>query len=269
MATGVASWSQTAATNATADSAVNWAEGQAPSTVNDSARGMMASVAKWRDDQAGTLTTGGTATAYTVTSNQVFASLAAMSGQSIRLKFNATNGATPTLNVDGLGAKSIVTLTGTAIGTGSLIANTIYELVYSNSSSEWILINAGANVSFASGTGLVFYQTAAPTGWTAAAINDKALRVVSATGGVTGGTTAFSSVFAARTIAQANLPSVNLTLSSNVVTAGTTAAANFTGSATPYISVLTTTAVTAALGGSGTQMDFAVQYADCLICTKN
>ena len=50
MATGVASWSTTAANNATADANVNWAEGQAPSTVNNSARAEMASVALYRDD---------------------------------------------------------------------------------------------------------------------------------------------------------------------------------------------------------------------------
>ena len=31
-------WSRTAVSNATADGSINWAEGQAPSTVNDSAR---------------------------------------------------------------------------------------------------------------------------------------------------------------------------------------------------------------------------------------
>jgi len=35
---GVVAWSQTASSNSTADSNVNWAEGQAPSSVNDSAR---------------------------------------------------------------------------------------------------------------------------------------------------------------------------------------------------------------------------------------
>ena len=37
-------WSQTAASNATADPdpSINWQEGQAPSSVNDSARAMMA-----------------------------------------------------------------------------------------------------------------------------------------------------------------------------------------------------------------------------------
>ncbi len=43
--TGIDSWSVTAATNAAADGgAINWAEGQAPSTVNNSARQMMTDV---------------------------------------------------------------------------------------------------------------------------------------------------------------------------------------------------------------------------------
>ena len=65
------------------------------------------------------------------------------------------------------------------------------------------------------GTVALFYQAAAPTGWTVSdADSDKAIRIVSGAsglGGAAGGTTAFSSVFAARTIAQANLPNVTLT----------------------------------------------------------
>lgn len=45
----ISDWSTTAANNATAAPGINWAEGQAPSTVNDSARQMMADVATWRD----------------------------------------------------------------------------------------------------------------------------------------------------------------------------------------------------------------------------
>lgn len=58
-----------------------------------------------------------------------------------------------------------------------------------------------ADAKFASGTVLLFYQAAAPTGWVQVVTqNDKALRVVSgATGGTAGGTTAFSTVFASRT----------------------------------------------------------------------
>jgi hypothetical protein len=283
MATGVVSWSQTAATNATADSAVNWAEGMAPSAVNDSARAQMASVAKYRDDQAGSLVTGGSSTAYTLTTNQVFATLAAMSGQSVRVKFHATSGAAPTLNVDTLGAKAVVTVTGTAVATGALVANNIYELVYANGSNEWILI-AGTTIAaqFDSGTLMLFQQTAAPTGWTKQAThNDKALRVVSGTAS-SGGSTVFSSIFAPRTISQANLPNVALSSSGLSLSVGGVAAiAVGTGASAAYIgtagSQLYATSVfgtivingTVSLGGSGTGMDFAVQYVDLIIASKN
>lgn len=274
-------WSQTAASDATADSTINWAEGQAPSSVNDSARAMMAAVAKWRDDNAGALTTGGTATAFTLTTNQVFSSLSAMSGMCLRVKFNATNGASPTLNVDGLGAKSIVSVSGTAVGTGSIRANQIYDLVYANGSSEWILIGGAPTLeAFPSGTLMLFQQTSAPTAWTKQTThNDKALRVVSGIAS-SGGSTAFTTVFAARTIAQANLPSGALTGSSATFTAtagqhvgsgtgattlsgsGTTIPTGDNGVGTGAISSLN-------LGGSGTAMDFAVQYVDLIIASKD
>ena len=100
-------WSRTASSNANADSTVNWAEGMAPSAVNDSARAMMARLAEWRDDVSGTITTGGTATAYTLASNQVFDNFPDMNGAMIAFVPHTTNGATVTLNVDGLGAKPL------------------------------------------------------------------------------------------------------------------------------------------------------------------
>jgi microcystin-dependent protein len=139
MATGVTSWSQTAASNASADSTVNWAEGQAPSSINDSARAVMASVAKYRDDNAGSLVTGGTSTAYTIASNQGFASKSAMNGAELSFTMNLTNGASPTLNVDSLGGDPI-TLDGTnAVPTGTLIAGSVYTAVYYASGTAWRL----------------------------------------------------------------------------------------------------------------------------------
>jgi hypothetical protein len=105
----------------------------APSAVNDSARALMAAAAKFRDDNAGALTTGGTSTAYTLTSNQVFATLTAMNGMSLTVRFDETNGAAPTLNVDSLGAKAIQTASGTAVGSGVLLANSVHNLTYDNS----------------------------------------------------------------------------------------------------------------------------------------
>lgn len=138
MATGVNVWSKTAATNNTADSAVNWQEGQAPSSVNDSARGMMAATAKWRDDLNGSLVTGGTTTAYTLTTNQSFAALAA--GLQVGFQINATNTGTTTLAVDGLTAKPLRSAAGVELLAGSLLIGAVYRATYFTSNSgEWIV----------------------------------------------------------------------------------------------------------------------------------
>lgn len=146
--------------------------------------------------------------------------------------------------------------------------------------------------AFAAGTSMVFYQASAPTGWTAESINDKSLRVVSSggTGGTDGGTTAFSTVFDARTIAASEIPDMSFTVTDsghthNVtstlnISAGKTKAAtgpgstwseggtisNGASSATTGISVAFGTT---ARGGAQTAMDFAVQYSDVIIATKD
>src|SRR5262245_41889034 len=100
-------WSHTASANANADSTVDWAEGMAPSAVNDSARAMMARLAEWRDDVSGIIATAGTSTAYTVASNQGFDNFADLAGAMIAFVPHTGNGATVTLDVDGLGAKPL------------------------------------------------------------------------------------------------------------------------------------------------------------------
>ncbi|MEH2532724.1 hypothetical protein V1277_000894 [Bradyrhizobium sp. AZCC 1588] len=112
-------WSQTAANNATADPSINWQEGQSPSSVNDSARAMMASIAKHRDDITGAIVTGGTATAYTVTSYEAFDTLTRLNGQIIAFTPHVTNGATVTLNVDSLGAKPLRSAPATELFAGN------------------------------------------------------------------------------------------------------------------------------------------------------
>jgi hypothetical protein len=119
------------------------------------------------------------------------------------------------MNVDSLGAKSIYRLSGTALLGGEIKSGAVYTITYHQPIDAWMLHSAANGDAFASGTAIVFYQASAPTGWTAVAQNNKALRVVSAagTGGTAGGTTAFTSVFTSRTVAQANLPNVNFTVS--------------------------------------------------------
>lgn len=133
-------WSQTASSNAGADPTINWAEGQAPSSINDSARAMMAATAKYRDDIAGAIVTGGSSTAYTVASYSVFDTLAHLNGQMIAFSPHATNGAGPVLlNVDGLGQKPLRSAPNVELLAGTIIAGTPYVAVYNNSDGAFYL----------------------------------------------------------------------------------------------------------------------------------
>src|SRR5262249_3318975 len=137
--------SKLASDDGTADTSVNWQENQAPSTVNDAGRAMMAAVAKYRDDVAGAITTGGTPTAYAVTSYEVFDSLAHMANQIIAFTPHTTNGATVTLNVDGLGAKPLRSSPSVELPAGVLVQGTPYVALYNNSDAVFYLQNFYSN----------------------------------------------------------------------------------------------------------------------------
>jgi hypothetical protein len=84
--------------------------------------------------------------------------------------------------------------------------------------------NIGIAASVPSGTVMLFYQAAAPTGWTKLTTqNDKAIRVVSGSGGVAGGTNPFSTVMAQtavgnHTLALAEVPAGMLSSATNTIT---------------------------------------------------
>tara|TARA_R100001086_G_scaffold44914_1_gene19893 strand:+ start:1751 stop:2632 length:882 start_codon:yes stop_codon:yes gene_type:complete len=124
-------WSTTEANNATADSNINWAEGQPPSTVNDSARAEMARIAHWRNMLGANVTMGGTGNAYTYTTGEGLTAYA----DGIRLLWspNADPTGAVTINVDTLGAKKVYMPDGTQAGNGSLDADSLYDLVYDSS----------------------------------------------------------------------------------------------------------------------------------------
>jgi hypothetical protein len=259
--TGFVSWSQTAASNSTADATVNWAEGQAPSSVNDSARAMMAAMAKWRDDNNGSLVTTGTSTAYTVSTNQSIDTLS--SGLTLRVKLHATNGASPTLEVNVLGAKPIHILAGTAVATGYISANAICTFIYNG--TAWVMIDAAWQF-FQAGTVMLFRQTAAPGGWTKDTSNydNHAIRVVNGTAS-SGGSVGFTTAFSSFNIAQNQLPNVvptaSGTQSPSATTASGTARATSSGTAASNIGT----------NGGGTNISgFATnQYEDITISSVN
>lgn len=104
----------------------------------------MARLAEYRDDISGLLATGGTSTAYTVTTNQVLASVP-NDGQILAITPHATNGASPTLRADGGTIYAIQTSPGAAVAAGVLVAGTPYVLKFSLSATAWILHGFFAN----------------------------------------------------------------------------------------------------------------------------
>jgi hypothetical protein len=140
-------WSQTPATNGNSDPTINWQVGMAPSAVDPSARAMMARMAEYRDDISGSLTTGGTSTAYTVTTNQANGSVGICNGgagpptngQMISITPNANNGASPTLAVDTCTAAPLQITSGVAAPAGTLFSGTPYRIKYSTSNTAWML----------------------------------------------------------------------------------------------------------------------------------
>jgi len=194
-------WSRTAASNSTADATVNWAEGQAPSSVNDSARAMMASTAAFRDDIAGAIATGGTSTAYTVTSYQIFDTLAHLNGQMVAFTPHTTNGATVTLNVDGLGAKPLRSAPSVELPAGVLVQGSPYIALYNSSDAVFYLHGYYVNpYSIPIGGLLDFAGTTAPNSSFALAYGQAVSRttysalftLLSTTFGVGDGSTTFN-----------------------------------------------------------------------------
>jgi microcystin-dependent protein len=138
-------WSRTTASNASADASINWAEGQPPSSVNDSARAMMAATAKYRDDIAGATLTSGTSTAYTLSTWQLFDSLAHLDGAMLAFTPHATNGAVVTLNVDSTGAKPLRPAPSVELPSGTLIQGTPYVATYNGSDGAFYLQGGVSN----------------------------------------------------------------------------------------------------------------------------
>lgn len=142
MAAGVQkAWSATASSNANSDSNINFAEGQAPSTVNDSARAVMAGVKAFANQIGGAKTSGGSSNAYTFTSDSAGAiSTAYAAGMIFRFKADKTNTGAATFNADGVGAVDIRKGGAqTALVAGDIVQNGIYDV--SHNGTYFILLN--------------------------------------------------------------------------------------------------------------------------------
>jgi len=146
-------WSKTAIDNDNIDPSINWEEGQAPSTVNDSSRSMMAALAKYRDDTAGvvvgvgSLIASGTITRYDVTTNQGF-SVPPPNGATFTFTPDITNAGPSATSIAVDGSYYWLMLSpGINLPANSLFPGTPYTCTYKTGADHWVLhgfFNSGA-----------------------------------------------------------------------------------------------------------------------------
>ena len=154
-------WSQTSASDATADWTINWQEGQAPSTVNDRPRhdGRDRKIPrrhrrrdryKWHIDRLRRFVLSGIR-------------YAGASGRpDIAFTPHITNGATVTLNVDA-GARPLRTSPGVELLAGTIIQGTPYVATYNNGDSAFYLQSFYGNpYNIPLGGGLDFWGSTTP-----------------------------------------------------------------------------------------------------------
>jgi hypothetical protein len=118
---------------------------------------------------------------------------------------------------------------------------------------------------------MLFFQAAAPVGWTKLTThNDKALRVVSGTGGVAGGANAFSTVMAQtvvgnHTLTIAQLAAHNHDAQSSLLGSG--GGGTYTGSNVATGLIITANAGSSAVHGHSITMN--MQYIDLILASKD
>lgn len=141
-------WSTTAGSNVTVGG-VSIAEGMSPGGVNNAIRGAMAELAVYRDLLGGKVISAGTADAQTVTTGMSMGAYA----QGVLMGFKAgaglTNTGAMTINVDGLGAKSVKLTTGANPPAGAVTAGGIYLIAYEATSNTLLLLNPALDADLA------------------------------------------------------------------------------------------------------------------------
>ena len=130
-------WSENASLNADADSTINFVEGQAANTLNNSCRGVMAGVAGFKKDISGQLISTGSATAFALTTYATYDNL--LDGERFRFRAHITNTGASTATINFLPSVTIVRISGAALQAGDIKVGEIYELIYVSASTHFRL----------------------------------------------------------------------------------------------------------------------------------
>jgi len=127
-----------------ASNTARWPEGMAPSAVNNAGRADEGLLARWHKDINGSLVTTGSANAYVLAANRTIS--AYYDGLSFTFEANFAITGAATLNVDAVGAQSIVMPDQTTLVTGDIVSGQKCKVVYDLDNTNWILMSPPAAV---------------------------------------------------------------------------------------------------------------------------
>lgn len=145
MSGGLALWSRDAASNQTIDSNAYLAEGQLAPSINNAIRGAMASMAEWRDDNAGAYdsalntATRGASETYSFTTLQAITSLS--KPFTVTVWPSADNQAPAKLSVNALTAKWIKRRTGIDLSPGDFSSSDFYTLLWLPTLDYYVVVS--------------------------------------------------------------------------------------------------------------------------------
>lgn len=125
-----------------ASNTARFPENQAASTVNDGARALEGILARWAQDTNGSLTSGGSSNAYTLSANQTLTAYA--QNMVFIFEANHTNTGAATLNVDSIGAKSIKKHHDVALAAGDIEQYQLVIVAYEGNDDCFQLLSATA-----------------------------------------------------------------------------------------------------------------------------
>jgi hypothetical protein len=137
----IPNWEGSAGSN-NQSSPAGFPENMAPSGVNDSAREVMAAIARLHADTDGAILTTGSANAYAMAASQTIGSY--VTGHVFTFIASFGNTSTATLNVDGNGAKQITKQHDAALVSGDIEAGQIVTVAYAASTDTFQMLSQSA-----------------------------------------------------------------------------------------------------------------------------
>ena len=117
-----------------------WPENMPFGDVNNAGRADEGLLARWYKDTDSSITASGSSNAFTITSNRTIAAYF----NNLVMAFTANHSITgaTTLNMNGIGAKSVKRFNGEALASGDIITGQPIIVVYKSGSDQWFMMTA-------------------------------------------------------------------------------------------------------------------------------